>query len=83
VRHFRIADRQWTIRWISSRTGAMDPEVGEFYGEDHDDGRPVRVRFVWTRLSAGAARWEQAFSYGGPWETNWVMEFTPTTPRTA
>jgi hypothetical protein len=89
VRHFRLADRQWTIRWISSRTGAMDPPVtggfagdrGEFYGEDDDDGRPVRVRFVWTRRSPDTARWEQAFSYdGGPWETNWVMEFTRVTP---
>jgi len=85
VRHFDLANRQWTIRWISSRTGAMDPPVvggfagdrGEFYGEDLDDGRPVRVRFVWTRLGPDAARWEQAFSFGGgPWETNWLMEFT-------
>lgn len=92
VRHFRIADRQWMIRWISSRTGAMDPPVvggfagdrGEFYGEDDDEGRPVRVRFVWTRLGPDAARWEQAFSYdGGPWETNWVMEFTRATRRSA
>lgn len=85
VRHFDLATRQWTIHWISSRTGAMDPPViggfagdrGEFYGEDLDEGRPVRVRFVWTRLGPDAARWEQAFSFaGGPWETNWVMEFT-------
>jgi hypothetical protein len=85
VRHFRLADRQWSIHWISSATGAIDPPVvggfagdrGEFYGEDRDGDRPVKVRFVWTRLGADAARWEQAFSYdGGPWETNWVMEFT-------
>jgi hypothetical protein len=70
----------------------MDPPVvggfagdrGEFYGEDEDEGRPVRVRFVWTRLSPDAARWEQAFSFGGgPWETNWVMEFTRETARPA
>jgi hypothetical protein len=68
----------------------MDPPVvggfagdrGEFYGEDVDEGRPVRVRFVWTRLSPDTARWEQAFSYdGGPWETNWVMEFTRAAAR--
>jgi hypothetical protein len=85
LRHFRLADRQWSIHWVSSLTGAMDPPVvggfhgdrGEFYGEDRDAGRPVQVRFLWTRLGADAARWEQAFSYdGGPWETNWVMEFT-------
>jgi hypothetical protein len=84
VRHFRLADRQWSIRWISSRTGAMDPAVvggftgdrGTFYGWDVDAGRRVAVRFVWTRLGRDAARWEQAFSYGGgPWETNWIMSF--------
>jgi quinol monooxygenase YgiN len=85
VRHFRIADRQWTIFWISSKTGAIDPGVvggfegdrGEFYGEDTDDGKPVKVRFIWTRLGRDAARWEQSFSYSdGPWEINWIMEFT-------
>ena len=85
VRYFRLADQQWTIRWISARTGDLDPGVvggfqgdrGEFYGEDLDDGRPVKVRFIWSRLGPDAARWEQSFSYDdGPWELNWVMEFT-------
>lgn len=84
VRHFDLAARRWSIHWLSSTTGAMDPPVvggftgdrGEFYGRDHDAGRPVRVRFVWTRLGPDAARWEQAFAYaGGAWETNWVMTF--------
>jgi hypothetical protein len=84
VRHFRLADRQWSIHWLSSLTGAMDPPVvggfdgdrGEFYGTDTDAGRPVLVRFIWTRLGPDAARWEQAFAYaGGDWETNWVMTF--------
>ena len=84
VRHFDLAARQWSIHWLSSATGAMDPPVvggfhgdrGEFYGHDVDAGRPVLVRFIWTRLGPDAARWEQAFSYaGGDWETNWVMAF--------
>lgn len=84
VRHFRLADRQWSIHWVSSLTGAMDPPVvggfhgdrGEFYGIDRDAGQRVAVRFLWTRLGPDAARWEQAFSYGGgAWETNWVMTF--------
>jgi hypothetical protein len=85
VRYFRLADRQWTIRWVSSRTGTIDVGMvggfegnrGEFYGVDDDGGRPVQVRFLWSRLGADAARWEQAFSYdGSAWETNWVMEMT-------
>jgi hypothetical protein len=84
VRSFNQAARQWSLRWISSRTGAMDAGVvggfegdrGAFYGDDEDDGKRVKVRYVWTRLGADAAHWEQAFSYdGGPWETNWIMDF--------
>jgi hypothetical protein len=89
VRHFRLADRQWSIRWIDSRTGEIDSPVvggfagdrGEFYGEDVAGGQPVKVRFVWTRLGADRARWEQAFCHDGQrWEINWVMEFTRRRP---
>jgi hypothetical protein len=85
IRTFDLAKRQWSIYWISSRSGVLFPPVvggfagdrGEFYGEDVDDGHPVKVRFVWTRLGPNAARWEQAFSRGGSaWETNWIMEFS-------
>ncbi len=84
VRSFDLARRQWSIWWISGRDGVMTPPViggfagerGEFFGEDRDGDRPVKVRFTWTR-GAQQARWEQAFSYDdGTWETNWIMEFT-------
>ncbi|MGH9885057.1 MAG: hypothetical protein ACREBE_05995, partial [bacterium] len=87
LRHFHLARRQWTIYWISSKTGAIDPGVvggfegdrGEFYGEDTDDGTPIKVRFIWLRLTPTTARWEQSFSYNsGPWERNWIMDFTRT-----
>jgi hypothetical protein len=85
MRHFDLAARQWSIHWVGSATGAIDPAVvggfhgdrGEFYGEDRDGGRPVKVRFIWSRLGPTTARWEQSFSYDdGPWELNWVMDFT-------
>jgi hypothetical protein len=84
VRAFNLERRQWSIWWISSKSGTLFPPVvggfagdrGEFYGEDEDDGRPVKVRFIWTKLGPNAARWEQAFSPDGrAWETNWVAEF--------
>ena len=42
------------------------------------EGRPIRVRFLWSRITDTSARWEQAFSLdgGGSWETNWIMDFT-------
>ncbi|MCX4766220.1 hypothetical protein OG562_35635 [Streptomyces sp. NBC_01275] len=55
---------------------------GEFYGDDTHDGKDVRVRFVWSGISATTARWEQAFSTDGgeTWLTNWVMDFTRLRP---
>jgi len=85
IRVFNPEKRQWSIYWINSQKGVMEPAVrggfagnrGEFYGEDVDNGRPVTARFIWMRLGPDAVHWEQAFSYdGGEWETNWVMEFT-------
>lgn len=86
VRNFDAARRQWEIRWINGRDGRVqapmfggfDGKVGIFYGDDHDDGRPVKAAFRWMRQDAAHARWEQAFSYdgGATWETNWVMELT-------
>jgi len=85
VRAFDLRSRRWSIYWINSTQGTLQPPVtggfdgdrGTFFGDDVDDGRRVQVRFVWTRQNADAARWEQAFSYddGKSWETNWVMEF--------
>lgn len=85
LRVFSPKRRQWCLYWINSSTGELFPPVvggfkgdhGEFYGEDTDEGRPVKVVFRWTRLGPDNARWEQAFSLDGKqWETNWIMEHT-------
>lgn len=85
LRTFNVEQQRWAIYWISSSSGILFPPVhggftgdrGDFYGEDSDDGKPVQVHFVWTRLGVGRARWQQAFSVDGRnWETNWIMEFT-------
>ncbi len=57
--------------------GRFDGDIGLFEGDDQFDGRPIRVRFRWTRRGPDAARWEQAFSADGglSWEWNWSMDF--------
>ena len=90
---FRLFDpkaQRWSLYWADSRRGVLDPpvvgsfsgDVGTFEGEDTFEGRPIRVRFVWTRISPQRARWEQAFSAdgGSTWEPNWVMEMTRVAP---
>jgi hypothetical protein len=91
LRALDVAAQRWNIHWISSRdgkvsppvTGGWDGDIGRFAGADEDDGRPVHVRFLWERLGPDRARWSQDFALAGrdgaadgPWETNWVMEFS-------
>jgi hypothetical protein len=87
-RFFDPESGRWSIYWADTRRpGELDPPVvgafsgdtGVFEGDDTHEGRPVRVRFVWSRTTTGTPRWEQAFSEDGgeTWETNWIMDFTP------
>jgi hypothetical protein len=86
LRSFDVERRQWSIYWVSSATGQLDPvpvvggfqgNRGEFYADDQDNGRPIRVRYLWNKIDHDHARWEQAFSYDNQaWETNWTGDFT-------
>jgi len=90
-RTFDVEKRQWSIYWVNSKTGKMFPPVvggfegdrGEFYGEDDDGGRPVKVRFLWIKHGPDHAHWEQAFSLDGKtWEVNWMNDLTRADPST-
>jgi hypothetical protein len=81
------ATGSWSIGWLDGRrpgvldvpvVGRFEDGVGRFEADDVFEGRPIRVRFLWTRLDTESPRWEQAFSADGgrTWETNWEMDFT-------
>ena len=84
LRLFDPKTRRWSIYWAGKANpvldaflvGAFDGDQGVFEAEDVFDGRPILVRFIWTR--GPTPRWEQAFSEDGgrTWETNWVMDYT-------
>ena len=88
LRSFDLSTGLWSIWWISSLEGRLQPpvtgefcdSVGTFEGEDLDDGRPIRARYVWSDIGPHSARWTQSFSLDGgqTWEVNWVMDFTRT-----
>lgn len=92
LRVFNPVTNLWSIQWLTNEGGGVDAASGQlepavvgrfhgdqgaFEGDDVFEGRPIRVRFLWERLGADRARWQQAFSddNGRSWETNWVMEF--------
>jgi hypothetical protein len=86
IRAYDPATDQWSIWWLDSRqphglgvpvVGAFQDGTGTFFADDTLNGQPIRVRFLWTDITAAGARWQQAFSKdgGATWETNWVMKF--------
>jgi len=87
IRSFDPAAATWSIWWLDGRRpGSLDVpvvgrfvnDVGTFFAEDTWEGKPIRMRFFWTRPRSEAPHWEQAFSPdgGATWETNWTMDFT-------
>ena len=87
IRAFDRKTGQWSIWWLDERYpetieppvhGGFKDGVGIFVGDDVLNGRPIKVRFRWTEITATSARWEQAFSPdgGATWEVNWVMQLT-------
>jgi hypothetical protein len=87
LRLFDPATATWSIYWADTlRPGPLeDPVVGSFDGnvgvfecEDVFAGRPILVRYTWSRIDTPSPRWEQSFSDDGgqTWETNWVNDFT-------
>ena len=91
LRLFNPQTQLWSIYWLDNVTGGLDlsgdmlpPVVGKFVkgigifeGEDVLDGRPIRVRYTWSKITSDSAQWEQAMSDddGETWEMNWRMTF--------
>lgn len=90
LRAYDAKTDQWAIWWVDSRKPhlALDPPmlgrfengVGTFYADTEMDGKPARIRFIWSGITATTAHWQQAYSFDGgkTWHTNWEMSFTRT-----
>ena len=85
LRAFDPKTKQWAIWWLDGRdphrldppvVGGFSGGIGTFYGDDVFKDRPIRVRFLWSAITATSCHWEQAFSPDGgkTWETNWIMD---------
>ena len=87
MRSFDPKTSRWSIWWLDGRfpdhldpplVGSFKDGVGTFYADDTFEGKPIRVRFIWSRTREASPRWEQAFSEDGgkTWETNWICDHT-------
>lgn len=79
--------REWLSWWLDGRDparigaplrGRFVDGVGRYFSDDVHEGRPVRARVTWSRITGTTTRWEQAFSADGgqSWEVNWTSDFT-------
>lgn len=92
LRAYDAKTGQWAIWWVDSRDphapldppmkGRFENGVGTFYSDYVAGGKPMRVRFIWSGITADLAHWEQAVSSdaGKTWDTNWTMEFERIAP---
>lgn len=89
LRSFNAKTKTWAIWWLDGRNphlievpvlGGFENGVGTFIADDTLRGKPIKVRFQWSKITRNSAQWEQAFSPDGgrTWETNWWMQFTRT-----
>ena len=80
LRLFNPKTRLWSLYWIASNTGVIDPPVvgsfengvGHFFGKDTFKGKPIIVVFRWDARNKNRPVWGQAFSAdrGKSWEWN-------------
>lgn len=92
LRVFNPVTQLWSIYWLDNQSGGLNAQgqlnppvvgkfaagIGTFTGDDVIEGRQVKVRYVWSNISANTAHWEQAMSLDGgkSWEVNWKMAMT-------
>ncbi len=84
LRLYNPNTRQWSLYWANSKDGILDPPQvgefktaqGEFYGWQSLGGRPILVRFIWSRTATDSPHFEQSFSNDGgkTWEVNWITD---------
>lgn len=86
IRIYNPQTHLWNIYWANAdgspigtpMIGNFHDGRGEFYDRETFDGRPIRVRFVFSGSMKNTFQLEQAFSAddGKTWEANWIAEFT-------
>jgi hypothetical protein len=81
LRLFNPKTKLWSLYWVASNVGALDPpvvgsfenSVGHFFAKDTFKGKPIIMMFRWDARNKDRPVWSQAFSpdNGKTWEWNW------------
>lgn len=80
LRLFNPQTKLWSLYWVDSNSGVLDPpvvgsfegDIGTFYCKDVFNGKKILVVFKWDKTDPDHPVWSQAFSEdnGVTWEMN-------------
>lgn len=86
VRVWLPEKKQWADHWTAADNGVVNPpQLGSFIdgaalflADDEHEGKPVKIRAVWDKITPTSCRWYQCMSkdQGKTWEYGWYMEWT-------
>lgn len=87
IRLLDVKKQLWNDYWVNGKsgvlttpgqTGVFENGVGTFGADDADEGKPIKVRGVWDRITPNSCRWFQGVSRDGgkTWEDNWFMDWS-------
>jgi len=86
IRLYDAAAGVWNDHWVNGQqrivnppmSGTFENGVGTFMSDDEDNGRPIKARGVWDRITPNSCRWHQATSSDGgtTWDMSWEMHWT-------
>lgn len=86
LRLYDPAAAVWNDHWISGQQRVVNPPmagtfengIGTFLSDDEDNGRPIKARGIWDRITPNSCRWYQSASRDGgtTWEDSWYMAWT-------
>jgi hypothetical protein len=86
VRVWHSQEKLWADHWTGAYNGVVNPpQLGQFIGgegifisDDEMDGKPIKARGVWDRITPNSCRWHQSTSADGgkTWDYNWYMDWT-------
>ena len=86
LRLLDLEKKVWSDFWVNAKSGVLttpgttgyfENGVGLFVSDDEHEGKPIRIRGVWDRITATSCRWYQGVSRDGgkTWEDDWFMDW--------
>ncbi len=85
VRVWHPEEKMWADHWTGAYNGVVNaPQLGQFIdgngvfiSDDDVDGKPIKARGMWDRITPNSCRWHQSSSKDGgkTWDYNWYMDW--------